>query len=144
MRKGRGASVLLRPKFGYRLAAEIWPGMVMELDLPNVPAICPRRAQIDRRRLSAGSDALVEPEILNLPIAKNHFNTVELDVVIPDSELDPLEFAIAAADLDAVVIVDEADPAFAQPLPFPRRGRTNRQKCQKCRDHKYAEHTFLR
>src|SRR5271157_4561150 len=102
------ASALLAPKLRDSLTAEVGPRMIVQLDIANETALMPAMGQVEHR-ITAIVDHAIKGDVFNLAIAEEDLDAVEFDVVAAHKQLEPRKLAILLADMDRIVIVDEAD-----------------------------------
>ena len=91
--------------------------MIVQLDIANETALMPAMGQVEHR-ITAVVNHAIKGDVFNLAIAEEDLDAVEFDVVAAHKQLEPRKLAILLADMDRIVIVDEADMTVSQPYPF--------------------------
>src|SRR6516164_9343911 len=81
--------------------------------MTDMAAFAPTRRQSDVRLATLGDQA-VELRVFNLTVAKMNDDTAQFEVVVMNSEPQLREAALMPADFDAVVVLNETDPALAK------------------------------
>ena len=107
-------SAFLAPRLGERFSAEIRPRMIMQPHVADKTALVPAMRKLDYRSATV-LNVPVEDHILNLTIAIEDLDAVELDAVAADDRLEPLEPAVVLANVDHVAIIAETGIAVAEP-----------------------------
>jgi hypothetical protein len=113
----------------------------MQLHIADEASFVPAMRQLDHRLAAIGNVA-VEDHVLDLAIAEDHFDAVELDVLAADQQLEPLELAVMPAGVDYVAVVAEADIAVAEPDSFAGLSGADGKERQ-CKCHReFSKHDF--
>ena len=97
-------------------AAPIGLSVIVQHDFLDEAALVPAVRQRDIG-LAAFVDMMIEDNLFDLAVAVNDFDGVELDLGLADLQLEPNELAFVTADVNRVVVTNEADMAVAKIYP---------------------------